>query len=57
MVEKNQSWHLKLYEIQIPLSINKVLLEYNHTMLMAESSSCDRDYLSLQSQKYLLFSS
>ena len=29
------SHDIKLYEIQIPLSINKVLLNYNYTMLMA----------------------
>lgn len=59
-LKKYQSQHVKLFEIRIPLSINKVLFEHSHTMLMAtftlkcqELSSCNRDDIALQRQKYL----
>ena len=60
--KNNVSTHVKSIEIQILISVNKVLLEFSSTnsfisspqLLMAELSSCKRDHMAHKPHIYYL---
>lgn len=61
--KNNISWHLKIYEIQISVSINKMLLEHSHihsfmiwsgTAFLAELKSWDRDSIACKILGYFI---